>query len=435
VEAGADAIHVTGWGRNSFANFTDGPLPDTIAAYRDDAKAVRAAVNVPVIAVGRLVPEVAEEMIDAGDCDFVAMGRQLLTDPDLVAKLRSGRRSTIRPCINCYVCVEQNFYDDPPRCAVNPALGDEALAVVVPADPVRHVVVVGGGPGGMETARVAAERGHHVTLLEAGDRLGGTAWFSQLTTPANGPFIEWQASELERRDVDVRRSTRATAEVVTALAPDVVVVATGASRDLPAVPGADSPHVWTGDDLRDALVAGRVRRGRSLGLLGRVMLRAAAVLRVTGDAARVRRLSHRWLPLGRRVVIIGGGLVGIELAEFLAERRRSVTVLEAGSAAGLPMAAPRRWSAVREAVAHGVDVIREATLVEITERTVVYECGGEQIEVGVDSVVIAGEVHPGAPLADKLRDLGLEVHVVGDADDVGYIEGAIRSAWRVARSV
>jgi 2,4-dienoyl-CoA reductase-like NADH-dependent reductase (Old Yellow Enzyme family)/thioredoxin reductase len=433
--AGADAIHVTGWGRNSFANFTDGPLPETVAAYRDDAKAVRAAVDVPVIAVGRLLPEVAEAMLGAGECDFVAMGRQLLTDPDLVAKLRGGRRSTIRPCINCYVCVEQNFYDDPPRCAVNPALGDEGLAVVVPADPVRHVVVVGGGPGGMEAARVAAERGHRVTLLEAGDRLGGTAWFSQLTTPANGPFIEWQASELERRGVEVRCSTRATEEVVAALAPDVVVVATGASRGRPAVPGADRPHVWTGDDLREALIAGRVRRGRALGLLGRATIRAAAVLRVTGDAERVRRLSHRWLPLGRRVVVLGGGLVGMELAEFLAERRRSVTVLEPGSAAGLPMAAPRRWTAVRTAVAHGVDVVREATLVEIGEQTVVYERGGEQVEVGADSVVVAGEVRAGAPLADELRRLGLEVHVVGDADDVGYIEGAIRSAWRVARSI
>src|SRR3546814_4193756 len=131
--AGADAIHVTGWGRNSFANFTDGPLPDTIGAYRDDARAVRAAVHVPVIAVGRVLPELAEEMVAAGDCDFVAMGRQLLTAPELVSKLRGGRRSSIRPCINCYVCVEQNLFDASPRCAVTPQLGHEDAAPLVRA--------------------------------------------------------------------------------------------------------------------------------------------------------------------------------------------------------------------------------------------------------------------------------------------------------------
>src|SRR3546814_20584030 len=113
---------------------------------------------VPVIAVGRVLPELAEEMVAAGDCDFVAMGRQLLTDPELVSKLRGGRRSSIRPCINCYVCVEQNFFDASPRCAVNPALGHEDAAHVVPAATAKHVGVVGGGPGGLEGARPGAGR-------------------------------------------------------------------------------------------------------------------------------------------------------------------------------------------------------------------------------------------------------------------------------------
>jgi 2,4-dienoyl-CoA reductase-like NADH-dependent reductase (Old Yellow Enzyme family)/thioredoxin reductase len=431
--AGADAIHVTGWGRNSFANFTDGPLPNTVAAYRADARAVRAGIDVPVIAVGRLLPEVAEEMVRDGDCDFVAMGRQLLTDPDLVTKLRSGRRSSIRPCINCYVCVEQNFYDDPPRCAVNPALGNEALAVLPAADGRRHVVVIGGGPAGMETARVAAERGHRVTLFESSARLGGTAWFSQLTTPANGPFVEWQAAELTRLGVGLRTATTASAEDVIALEADAVVVATGASRGLPAVPGADLPHVWTGDALRTAMTGDGALDGG--GRTTRAVLRVARSLRLTGDAARIRRLSRWWLPLGRRVVVIGGGLVGVELAEFLAERGREVTVLEPGAAAGLPMAAPRRWTAIRTAVTHGVRVERGATVVAITAGDVEYEVGGERRRTPADAVVVASEVHAGAPLADDLRRRGIEVHVVGDAAEVGYIEGAIHSAWRVARSL
>lgn len=433
AEAGADAIHVTGWGRNSFADFTKGPLPDTAAAYRAEAAAMRAAVDVPVIAVGRVLPEVAEEMLAAGECDFVAMGRQLLTDPDLVVKVRAGRRAAVRPCINCYVCVEQNFWDDPPRCAVNPALGHEDLAELPPTRSSRSVVVVGGGPSGMETARIAAERGHRVTLIEAANRLGGTAWFSQLTTPANGPFVDWQAGELLRLGVDVRLGTPASADDVVSLAPDVVVLATGASRGRPAVPGADLPHVWTGDGLRAAMTgAGALppatRRTR-------LLLRAARVLRLMSDAGRVRALSRRWMPLGRSVVVVGGGLVGLELAEFLAERGRRVTVLESGPAAGLPMAAPRRWSAVRAATAHGVEIVRSATVTEIIAAEVAYDLDGQHRRAAADDVVIAGEVHPGAPLAEALRARHIEVHVVGDAAEVGYIEGAVHAAWRVGRMI
>jgi 2,4-dienoyl-CoA reductase-like NADH-dependent reductase (Old Yellow Enzyme family) len=433
AEAGADAVHVTGWGRNSFSNFTAGPLPDEVGAYRADAKAVRAAVGVPVIAVGRLLPEVAEEMVAGGECDFVAMGRQLLTDPDLVAKLRTGRRSSIRPCINCYVCVEQNFYDDPPRCAVNPALGHEDLAVLPPVEEPRRVVVAGGGPAGMEAARVAGERGHRVTLLEAADRLGGTVWFSQLTTPANGPLLKWQADELTRLGVDVRTGATATPDEIVALAPDAVVIATGARRELPPVPGADLPHVWTGDSLRAAMTGTgpAPAAGRGVGFV----LRAAHALRLTAGMARVRSLSRWWLPLGRRVVVLGGGLVGLELAEFLAERHRSVTVLEPGPAAGLPMAAPRRWTAVRTATSHGVDIVREATVVEITADEVVYDVGDSRRGIPADAVVIADAVRAGAPLADMLQARGVEVHVIGDAGEVGYIEGAIHSAWRVARAI
>ena len=430
--AGADAIHVTGYGRNSFANFTDGPLPDTAGAYRSYARAVRAAVDVPVIGVGRIVPELAEEMISAGDCDFVSMGRQLLTDPDIVTKLRSGRRPSIRPCINCYVCVEQNFFDAAPRCAVNPALGAEALATTGPASPRRHVVVVGGGPGGMEAARIAAERGHRVTLLEAADRLGGTAWFSQLTTPANGPFVEWQVHELDRLGVTVRLGTRASVDSLVALRPDAVVLATGATRGRPSVPGAALPHVRTGDDLRALLAGGpagsQPRRVRAL-------LRIGRALRLTTDPERIRRLSKRWMPIGRRVVVVGGGLVGLELAEFLAARGRTVTLLEPGPHVGLPMASPRRWTAVRRAAEHGVTVVRGAAVVEITVDDVSYEVDGERVRIDADDVVIASEVETGAPLAEGLRERGLEVHVVGDADEVGYIEGAVRSAWTVAAAV
>jgi NADPH-dependent 2,4-dienoyl-CoA reductase/sulfur reductase-like enzyme len=429
ADAGADAIHVTGWGRNSFANFTEGPLPDTVGAYRSFAREIRAAVDVPVIAVGRVLPEVAEEMIAAGDCDFVAMGRQLLTDPELATKLGAGRRAQIRPCINCYVCVEQNFWDDSPRCAVNPALNAEQPVDLVSVDPGRRVVVVGGGPAGMEVARLAAERGHRVTLIESASRLGGTAWFSQLTTPANGPFVAWQAAELARLGVDVRLGESATSASVRALDPDVVVVATGAERGRPDISGAALPHVVTGDQLRSLLTGDGPREGSRF---VRVLVGGARRLHLTDDPTRLRSLSRRWMPIAEDVVVLGGGLVGLELAEFLAERRRRVTVLEPGPALGLPMAAPRRWAAVRRAAADGVTLVRNAEVVEITPAEVAYRVEGEDRRARGGTVVVAGEVRARAPLATEHERSGIEVHVVGDAHEVGYIEGAIHSAWALA---
>jgi NADPH-dependent 2,4-dienoyl-CoA reductase/sulfur reductase-like enzyme len=288
----------------------------------------------------------------------------------------------------------------------------------------------------METARVAAGRGHRVTLLERGERLGGTTWFSQLTTPANAPLVDWLEHEIRRLGVDVRLREPATVAAVRDLAPDVVVVATGAVRGRPVVAGSDLPHVQTGDGLR-ALITGTATTGATprRSLLERAALTVARSLRLTDDPSRIRELSKRWMPIGAQVVVLGGGLVGLELAEFLAERGRTVTVIEAGPVLGSAMAMPRRWAAVRRATEHGVTLVRNAAVVEITEHHVVYRVGDDEHRVAATDVVVADEVRPDGSLADELRSAGFEVEVVGDAAEVGYIDGAIHSAWRVARAL
>ncbi|MFI5717617.1 FAD-dependent oxidoreductase [Nocardia sp. NPDC051750] len=428
--AGADAIHVTGWGRNPFSNFTDGPLPDEVGAYTDLAAAVKQAVSVPVIAVGRMLPDVGEKAIATGGADFVAMGRQLLADADLVNKLRAGTPEQVRPCINCYVCVQENFWDDTPLCAVNPALGNETLLPLVPTTARKHIVVVGAGPGGLEAARVAAERGHRVTVLDKSDRLGGTLWFSSLTTPDNQSLLDWLTVQVELLGVDIRLKTEATVPAIRALAPDVVVVATGAVRGRPAVPGSDLPHVHTGDTLRALLTgSGEVSRVSPL-------LRTAAALGklcgITKSPAAIRAVTRMFLPTGKNVVVIGGSLVGLELSEFLARRGRTVTLLAEGRQLGVPMALPRRWTAVRHAGEAGVTIHRAATVQRITEKTVEFRVGDTPLSAAADMVVVASEVSAQAPLADALAGVVPEVHVVGDAVAVDYIQGAIHTAWKVA---
>ncbi len=428
--AGADAIHVTGWGRNPFSNFTDGPLPNQVGAYVDLAAEVKKAVSIPVITVGRVLPEVGEHAIATGAADFAAMGRQLLADPELVNKLKAGTPENVRPCINCYVCVQENFWDDTPLCAVNPALGNEKLLPLTPTRTSKHIVVVGAGPGGLEVARVARERGHRVTVLDKSDRLGGTLWFSSLTTPDNQRLLNWLKVQVEHLGVDIRLATEATVASIKALRPDVVVVATGAVRDRPAVPGADLPHVHTGDSLR-ALMTGAGDVSRVSPLL-RFIAKLGKLSGITKSPAAIRTVTRRFLPMGKNVVVVGGSLVGLELAEFLAERGRTVTLLEEGQQLGVPMALPRRWTAVRTAGRHGVTIHRHATVQRITPDHVEFRIDEQTMTAPASMVIVASGVSAQAPLADALAGEVPEVHVVGDAGSVDYIEGAIHSAWKVA---
>ncbi|WP_235737910.1 NADH:flavin oxidoreductase [Nocardioides alcanivorans] len=237
-QAGADAIHVTGWGRNPFSNFTDGPLPNKVGAYASQAAEVKKHVSVPVISVGRMLPEVAEKGISDGSFDFAAMGRQLLADPDLANKIKAGTPEQVRPCINCYVCVQENFWDDTPICAVNPPLGNEGILPLEPTRTAQGVLVVGAGPAGLETARLLTLRGHKVTVIDKADRLGGTLWFSTLTTPDNERLLDWLTNEVKRLGIQVRLNTEVTPALVKEIGPDHVVVATGARRPRPDVPGA-----------------------------------------------------------------------------------------------------------------------------------------------------------------------------------------------------
>lgn len=434
--AGADAIHVSATSSaGTGVGFTDAPLPWQPNQYEGFARAVKAAVDVPVLAVGRIRPPDAERILCDGGADFISMGRQLLADPDLVRRLDDGRPDLVRPCINCFVCVAQNFWSGRPVCAVNARLGHYDQPDPSPASSQRHIVVVGGGPGGMECARVAAGRGHRVTLLEAAGRLGGTARFSSLTTPLNGEFVDFLRASIADAGVEVRTGVRADADVIAALAPDVVVVATGARRDRPDLPGMDLPHVLSGDDLRALLTGDGDLGARRPGLLTRLALGAGRLLGLTDDMDRVRSLSRLWMPIGRRVVVVHGDLVGTELAHFLAERGRSVHVLEPGAQPALAMAHPRRWRALHESRSAGVVFHTDAETTAISPTHVEYRQGDATHRLDADTVVIAGGVRADRSLADALMAEGHEVHVVGDAAEDWYIEGAVRSGHRVGAAL
>ena len=250
VAAGVDAFHVSGGVIDRYVTQMVNGADDGDAVNVGAASAVREVVDVPVIAVGRIHdPVLAEQILADGRADFVAMGRPLLADPDLPRKLAAGTPERVRRCISCENCIDAMELRFSVDCAVNARTGREGELTLAPATTPRHVVVVGGGPAGLEAARVAAERGHRVTLLERSDRLGGALVRAVLVHPDNGPFLDWLLAEVAGQRVDVRLGVTATAELVADLAPDAVVVATGGRVVYPGLPGADLPHVVRSQSL------------------------------------------------------------------------------------------------------------------------------------------------------------------------------------------
>jgi 2,4-dienoyl-CoA reductase (NADPH2) len=436
--AGADAIHVSAYADpTSGVAFTDAPLVHKACGYVPLAEGIKRRVKVPVIAVGRIEPDEADAILRTGRADFIAMGRKLLADPELPKKLGDGHPDDIRPCIYCYTCVGKIFLNQSNCCAVNPATGREAEFEMHPARTPRRVLVVGGGPAGMEAARIAALRGHQVTLCEQRERLGGTLVFSSLVYEANGRLAEYLEGQVRKLPIELRLGQEVTPSFVAEQRPDVILVAVGAGHRNPSIPGEELPHVFSGSDLR-ALMTGSDKEvsERKLSLPQRALVGVGGLLGVADHIALTRELTRRWMPIGKRVAIIGGGLVGVELAEFLCERGRQVAILEAGSTLAVEMALPRRWRTLHGLREHGVTLLTDVHVEAIREEGVVYtKTDGETGIATAESVVLATGAEGNPGLAEALEACDVEVHLLGDCRGVGYIEGAILDATRVAHAI
>jgi len=439
-QAGIDAIavsayHDVGQGKlHSQSNIPHEPEFNIPAA-----EAIKAVVRVPIIASGRISPTSAARKLEAGAFDFLALGRKLLADPDLPRKLIAQQSEEIRPCIYCYTCVSAAYVREQIRCAVNPETGYEHLRPLQETNtgPARRVVVVGGGPAGMEAARRLSRMGHEVILLEKGDVLGGTLRFAALAYAANAPLLSWLCDQLAHSDVDVRLNTPATTGLVDAMRPDIVIVATGAVRDTLSIPGAQLDHVFTGDELRSLMLgeSDSILR-RKIGFGARLAAQLGAVSGLSGNLELIRKATHRWMPFGKRVVLIGGELVGLELAEFLSERGRTVAVVDDIKHLGRGLTLVRRMRLLPELREHGVALHPDARDIVITPEAVTFtDRAGEAQRLPTDDVILAKGARGDTTFADQLRTAGHHVRVIGDAGGVGYIEGAIRSAAQAAASI
>ncbi len=436
-QAGADAIHVSAYANpGSGVGFTEAPLVHEPGAYLKFAAGIKRQVSIPVIAVGRIEPEVAEKVLRAGEADFIAMGRKLLADPDLPVKLKTGKVADIRPCIYCYTCVSEIFHSRHVICALNAQTGFEGETVIIPTAQPRKILVAGGGPAGMETARVAALRGHKVTLCESTGRLGGTVFFSSIAYQPNEALIAYLAKQVQDLDIDIRLQTTVDDVLVEQLQPDAVVVATGALRAAPAIAGTEQSNVFSGDELR-ALMTGdsSVTVLAKLNPFQRFMMFCGGLSGITRSGELIRRLSHFWMPVGKRVAVIGGGLVGVELAGFLAERGRRVSVIEEGEKFAVELAIVRRWRVLHELQELGVVLINNTRLRAISGTSLQLVTAAGDVSIDADTVILASGAQANRGLADRLREKAIETHVAGDCDGVGYIHGAMHDGHRIGRSL
>jgi len=341
----------------------------------------------------------AQGILREGKADFISMGRALIADPMFIRKVQQGRYREIRPCIGCTDCVNPYYRGKIPHmtCAVNPVAGEETKFKIEPALKPKNVLVVGGGPAGMEAAYVAVSRGHKATLWDKSDRLGGKLNIAALLPYQDElrDLVRYYEDELRRVGVVVELGKEATPISIIRQGADVVILATGSTASLPKGRGIARQKVAMAEDV----------------LMGRAKV-------------------------GGRVAVLGGGILGCELAEFLADRGSKVVIVKGSRELAFDASTVVRLHLLQSLERRGVEVIASAKDQEITHGGLTFgTLQGEKVTVAADTIVVAAGAAPDTRLFESLRGRIPELYSVGDCANPGKIWEAIRDGAGVGARI
>lgn len=383
------------------------------------AGAFKQVVGVPIITAGRLDADLGELALQQGMADLIGLNRRLFADPEYPNKVASGKLEDIAPCTACLECMSRMETVQPIRCRINAAFGRDYDFEIKPAERRKKVLVVGGGPGGMEAARVAALRGHEVSLYEKGPKLGGLLPMAAMIKgtevediPALSRYLETQVRKL---GVQVHVGTEATVSMIESAKPEVVIVSTGTQPSVPQIPGIERSNVMTTEALHK---------------------QAKFFMRFAGPEL-LRKLSHLYMPIGKRVVIVGGAIQGCETAEFLVGLGRTVSIVEESDKLGTGIPEAYRTRLMWWLGTKGVFMLSGAVCDAITETGVsVITREGDRHTLEADTVLALFPPVPNDTLYTALKGRVPEVYVIGDAKpDSQFILGAISDASEIARKI
>ena len=372
---------------------------------------IKSVVKIPVMVVAKLDAELGEKALREGKADFIAMTRRLQADPEYPNKVKAGKLDDIAPCMACENCLGTQ------RCRVNPFMG-KTYNSAGKAGKKKKVAVIGAGPGGMEAARIAALRGHDVTLYDKANKLGGLLPIATVvkgTELENLPgLIEYYEHQLKSLGVKIKLGEEVTAETIAAAKPDAVIVAAGGAQVTPDIKGIGSKNVVSNAALHKQL---------------------KSVLRFMSPEM-LRGMTNFYLPIGKRVVVIGGALQGCELAEFFTRRGRKVTIIDTAERLGQGMVDVIQGYLFAWFKRKGVKMEAGVKDIEITDKGVSFTTkDGKKQNLAADTVVAAMPLAPNMALFESLKGKAPQVYAVGDCKEPLLIADAISAGMEAARGI